>query len=401
MNPLRTFVLSGGGGRGAFHAGVYKYLMQPQKDGLDESHRGAWSPEIVVGTSIGAVNGAAIVQGIAPRRLERLWLALRERDIEGLPPGMLCISRWIANMALKRMIGVSLARTPTDIAVSPRPKEYWPPLPLMPDWLAERLVGKWINLLDTGPLRQTLVGRLNLDPERIARSEKTLLITATNVKTGERAIFSNRPILKRGTGEPRSDVFPGITIERILASCSIPLVYPWTYDRETDAYYWDGAVVANTPLGAALDAVGDQPVEIPMEVVVVLMTPWWERGEPPPRRARELPASFGEAITWTLDWALLASFRERLRLTRFYNELARLERQQGQAELRYREVRLAIVAPQDFFPVERIIDYDEYSRELIRQGYQAAERVFREKFGEKTESQGAVDSEQCAVSSGQ
>ena len=59
MDRIRALVLSGGGGRGAFHAGVYKYLMQPGKQGVDSSHTTAWEPQVVVGTSIGAVNGAA------------------------------------------------------------------------------------------------------------------------------------------------------------------------------------------------------------------------------------------------------------------------------------------------------------------------------------------------------
>ena len=39
-----------------------------------------------------------------------------------------------------------------------------------------------------------------------------------------------------------------------------------------------------------------------------------------------------------------------------------------------------IVAPEDFFPVARIIDYDEQSKNLIDLGYIAAEKAFREKF---------------------
>ena len=99
------------------------------------------------------------------------------------------------------------------------------------------------------------------------------------MQTGERVIFSNRTIYHRRKSETRRDVIPGITVDRILASCCIPLIYPWTYDRETQAFYWDGAVVANTPLGAALDAVSDRPADTPMEIVVVLMTPWWQSGE--------------------------------------------------------------------------------------------------------------------------
>lgn len=380
MQPIRTLILSGGGGRGAFHAGVYKYLMQAEKTGLDSSHSSAWEPDIVVGTSIGAVNGAAIVQGISPRRLEHIWLNLREHHIQGLPPGMRGISRWIARRILRGMIGVNLPSVPPERSTSPSPSEFWPPLPLLPRWMAEKLIGRWINLLDTGPLRQTLLDEFKIDESKLAQRRKTLLITATNVQTGERVIFSNKAVFRRETGEQRSDVFEGITINRILASCSIPLVYPWTYDSETKAHYWDGAIVANTPLGAALDVVRDVPVEIPMEVVVVLMTPWWKAGESPPSRARDLPNSFDDAITWALDWALLSSFRERLRLVRTYNKFAAQERAAGRENLRYRQVNVVIVSPEDFFPVARIIDYDEKSKGLIDFGYSAAKKAFRESF---------------------
>jgi hypothetical protein len=48
----------------------------------------------------------------------------------------------------------------------------------------------------------------------------------------------------------------------------------------------------------------------------------------------------------------------------------------------YRLVRDIIVAPREFLPVERIIDYDEpASRELIEKGYEAAERAFKSRFG--------------------
>jgi NTE family protein len=380
MQAIRTLILSGGGGRGAFHAGVYKYLLEQNKEGVAISHQDVWEPEIVVGTSIGAVNGAAIVQGISPRRLENIWLRLREDDIQGLPPGMRGFSRWVTNQILRRIIGVPLPQIPPEWATSPEPGRYWPPLPLMPRWLAERLIGRWINLLDTGPLLQTMVEEFKIDPDKLAQRDETLLIAATDVQSGERVIFSNHEVIGRDTGQPRPDVETGISLNRILASCSIPLVYPWTYDPGTDAVYWDGAVVANTPLGAALDVVRDQPVEIPMEVVVVLMTPWWDPDDETSSRSRRLPESFDEAITWTLDWALLASFRERLRLIEAYNRLARRERAEGHTPLRYREVNIAIVAPEDFFSAARILDYDDYSRELIDQGYQSAQRAFQRYF---------------------
>jgi NTE family protein len=382
MRKLKALILSGGGGRGAFHAGVYKYLMQAQKTGVEADYAGVWDPQVVVGTSIGAVNGAAIVQGASASELEQFWIDLQEKDIEGLPPGMRSIGRWMARTIFREIIGANLPQVPPEISATHPPAHFWSPLPILPGWLGERLIGRWINLLDTGPLRQTLVKKMGFDPEKLAASQRTLLIAATNVQTGERTMFSNRPIVRHETGEVRADIYPGIDVNRIVASCSIPLVYPWTYDKPTNAYYWDGAVVANTPLGSAFDAFGDEPMEVPAEVVVVLMTPWWKAGEKPPRDARQMPESFGDAITWALDWVLLASFRERLKLIEAYNRFAEQERAQGGGPYHYRKVNVMIVAPSEFLPAERIIDYDrDKSIELIQMGYEAAEKVFKQNFG--------------------
>jgi NTE family protein len=382
MSAMKALILSGGGGRGAFHAGVYKYLMQTSKLGVDAEHAETWDPQVVVGTSIGAVNGAAIAQGLSPAELEKFWLSLEEKDVQGLPPGMRGPARWLARKTFGQIMDARLPQVPPEAATSPVPKDFWPPLPVLPAWLGERLVGRWINLLDTGPLRNTLLTRMKFDPETVAASQKTLLIAATNVQTGERAMFSNRPIYRRESGELRSDIHPGISVDRIIASCSIPLVYPWTFDAETNAFYWDGAVVANTPLGSAFDAFGDVPVDVPAEVVVVLMTPWWADASKAPDSARRMPASFGDAITWALDWVLLASFRERLRLIEAYNRLAEQERAAGKGPYQYRQVKIVIVAPENFLPAARIIDYDEdVSRGLIEMGYAAAENAFKQHFG--------------------
>jgi NTE family protein len=356
-------------------------LMQSAKTGLDSDHQGVWEPQVVVGTSIGAVNGAAIAQGMSAEELAQVWLSLEENDVQGLPPGMRGLARWLSRLIFADIMDARLPQVPPQEATSPIPKDYWPPLPLLPNWLGERLIGHWINLLDTGPLRKTLFTKFYLDEQKLADSAKALLIAATNVQTGERMMFSNREVYRRDTGEVRRDVATGITADRILASCSIPLVYPWTFDPETNAFYWDGAVVANTPLGAALDVMRDVPVDVPAEVVVVLMTPWWQNPAETPGSARRMPDSFGDAITWTLDWALLASFRERLQLIEAYNRFAERERAEGNGPYRYRMVKVVVVAPDDFLPAVRIIDYDgEVSRDLIEAGHLAAERAFQQEF---------------------
>jgi len=122
-------------------------------------------------------------------------------------------------------------------------------------------------------------------------------------------------------------------------------------------------------------------VEIPAEVVVVMMTPWWESNDPGPISTRNEPKSFGDAITWMLDWMLLASFRENLKTIRAFNELAKHERETGSRPYRYRFVNPIIVSPLDFLKAERIIDYDgDVSAELIGEGARAAQRAFEKAY---------------------
>jgi NTE family protein len=354
--------------------------MQRNKQNVDPDHAAAWEPQIIVGTSIGAVNGAAIAQGMSAEELVEVWKSLEERDIQGLPPGMRGIARWAARTIFSEVMDAKLPQITPEEATSPIPKEFWPPLPLLPRWMASKLIGYWINLLDTGPLRKTLFTRFGLDEEKLAASEKALLIAATKVRTGERVLFSNREVTDPKRDQPRRDVFPGITADRILASCSIPLVYPWTFDPGTESFYWDGALVANTPLGAAIDMMG-KDTSVSAEVVVVMMTPWWESGDPAPAKTQAEPGSFGEAITWMLDWMLLASFRENLKMIRAFNDLALRERQEGKPPYHYRLVTPLIVSPLEFLQVERIIDYDgDVSAKLIEEGYKAAKAAFEKTF---------------------
>lgn len=375
---LKTLILSGGGGRGAFHVGVYKYLQEANKANVNAAHAGVWQPDIIVGTSIGAVNGAAITQGISADELEAFWLSLRENDIQGLPPGMRWVARCVANRLLRRSIGAGLHRVPPEDAFSPK-RGTWEAGGGLTGWLIRRFIGEFSNLLDTGPLYKTLQERLRLDDQQLEDSTTQLLISATNVRTGEGVYFCNHALRDPNTGQPYPYLRDGITLRRIIASCSIPLVYPWTEDDDGEVY-WDGAVIANTPLGPAFDAAKSKPIDVPMEVVIVIMTPWWEPGETAMARAGALPQDLGQTITWTLDWTMLGTFRNSLRLAEQYNRLRAAQLQGGMAPT-YREVKSVIVAPPEFLPVERIIDYDEpASRELIASGYACAKRAFEQAF---------------------
>ena len=175
--PIKALILSGGGGRGAFHAGVYQYLMSDNKENVSSSHAGPWNPDIIVGTSIGAVNGAAIAQGMAAEELVNVWKSLEEKDIQGIPPRMRSVARWIVHLLFGQLMQADLPRVDPAISTSPDPNEYWPPLPFVPSWVADRFVGRWINLLDTGPLKETLISRFKFDQDKLtARSLKAWII---------------------------------------------------------------------------------------------------------------------------------------------------------------------------------------------------------------------------------
>jgi NTE family protein len=228
--------------------------------------------------------------------------------------------------------------------------------------------------------------RLNSDEAAVH-----LRVTATEISSGQLHVFGNSP-----------DVYPSkmqqeaIGLDHIIASCSIPIVYPAT--QLNDNLYWDGATVANTPLGPAIDAGAEQ-------IVVVMMTPW----ETVEERKLEKPSNILQAASTMLEWALLASFRSDLKMFHRINELVRLQVENGRlraqnalllSQVRGEKLDLKdedangipdifenkfhelpepiIVAPKEAIPVERILRYTQDGHEkLYRLGYEDAKRAWK------------------------
>lgn len=326
-----ALVLSGGGGRGAYHVGVLRFL---------EEHE--WMPDIVAGTSIGAVNGAAIASGHNAHSLWALWQRLMTEHVQ------------------------------------------------KPSW--NLMDGNF--LLDTAPLRETLQQEGWVKFDRINSDEAAvhLRVTATEVNTGHLHVFGNS-----------EDAYPSkmrreqLRLEHIIASCSIPIVYPAT--KLNEGLFWDGATVANTPLGPAIDAGAEQ-------IVVVIMTPWdGDEGEV----TAVTPKNLLTAASTMLEWSLLASFQSDLKMFRRVNELVRLQIENARLratnevllkQLRGEDIEFAdvdqdnipdilqnkyqelpepiIVAPEKPIPVERIVRYTkEGHQRLYEMGYQDAKRAWQ------------------------
>lgn len=276
--PVCGLVLSGGGGRGAYECGVYKGL-----------HEHGIEPDILVGTSIGAINAAAIVAGASPEDLERMWLAMDTRRVHK--------HRW----------------------------DFWN-------------FFRWRNLLDHSAWEHTLLE--HIDFSRISESPKKLRVTAVDVEAGELRVFTNQDI----------------TTKHILASCSIPVIYPWT--QIDGVIYWDGGTMANTPLGPAIDAGAE-------EIYVVLLS---QIGA----RKLTMPRNLLEGASLAFELAVLASFKMALKQLEYINALC----EHGLDDGRHRIVHYHLIAPSKPLGLDLILRYEQDQiRQLIELGYEDAKRV--------------------------
>lgn len=368
----KALVLSGGGGRGAYHIGVIEALVEA---GWMQDGRG---PDIIAGTSIGAINAAALASGLTVAQLKQRWLAMHTEDVHRLSSDLPAVTRPLLRFLMRSVLT-------SDAHGGAR--EQLPEAER--DLSAQGLLGRlgalfraqpFRSLLDTTPWRQTLgqwvdFARIN-DPAAPA-----LLLAATELQSGALRVFCNRPV-----GGRAADT---IVLDHLLASSSIPIVYPWT--AIGDAKYWDGAVLANTPLEPVIDLAGEDDVDI----LVVMMTPWNADPESMRRETRQMPQDLVQALSLTLDWALLASYRVAFEALAQRNQLAEAAARLAQAAEQLGDLQLrmqgpiprpiappTMIAPAHLMPLEWIIDYETANHEaLFAMGRADAEQALRTRAG--------------------
>jgi NTE family protein len=227
-SPRRALVLSGGGARGAYEAGVLRWILRELPKRLGRRARF----EVVCGTSVGAIHACfyAATTHLEPARaaeLTTIWERMRFDEIFHL--GATDVLR-----LPRKLLGLWRGQ---------RPSEESPP---------QRIAG----LLDTEPLELMVVRgvpwhriRANLR----AGHFDAICIAATEIATGRVIVFiesSEEEV--PGWPEDASIVARGTRLrpEHALASASIPVLFPAVRVGET--YFADGGLRLNTPLAPAL-----------------------------------------------------------------------------------------------------------------------------------------------------
>ncbi|HEY5900754.1 MAG TPA: patatin-like phospholipase family protein [Burkholderiales bacterium] len=208
-----VLVLQGGGALGAYHGGVYEAI-----------HEAGLEPDWVIGTSIGAINGALIAGNPVEKRLERLhdfWQRIEQRSA---PFGSLTGNLdWLGmNGALSHWATIT-AGVPGFF--SPRP----------PTWLDTPVGVERASYYSTAPLRETLTGLVH--PDVLAQKKPRLTIGAVNVPRGQMRYFDSRHM--------------ALDIDHVMASGALPPAFAAV--RIGGEAYWDGGVYSNTPLEVVFD----------------------------------------------------------------------------------------------------------------------------------------------------
>ncbi|WP_017586839.1 patatin-like phospholipase family protein [Nocardiopsis ganjiahuensis] len=175
-----AFVLGGGGVRGAVEVGMIRALLEA---GI--------TPDLVVGTSIGAINGAVLASDPTMAAVEQLTRTWTSEDANA-----------VFGDAVTRQL--------------------------------HRLVTTRTHLISPEPLRRLLVAALGPDPvfEDLA---VPLRVVAASIERAAEHWFSTGPL-----------------IEAVLASASVPGLLPPT--RIGGEHFMDGGIVNSIPIEAAVRA---------------------------------------------------------------------------------------------------------------------------------------------------
>lgn len=295
-----ALVLSGGGARGAYQVGVLKAIAE-------------WLPadapcpfEVLVGTSAGALNAAAIGARAhslreAVQSLEAVWANFRVEQVVQ------------SNSFTMLRSGLH--------------------------WMVSLLSAGWIakpprSLFDTTPLYELLTRAVPLDqiPVQIAAGRlHALAVATTSYTTGQAvAFFDGTDDVDGWNRASRAGRRRHIDLDVLMASAAIPFIFPaWSIDGN---HYGDGAMRQLAPLSPA--------VHLGANRVFVIGTRGSAAATPPTGAIAQAPPSPGHLLGFVLDSLFtdgLSIDLERL------NQINRLIVAAGHTE--HRPIRATVIQP--------------------------------------------------------
>jgi NTE family protein len=194
---------------GAYQVGVYQAL-----------HERGIEPDWVIGTSIGAINGALIAGNRPENRIDRLH-AFWDRVEQGAPTDAL----WPHLGSLFNNFSVISRGIPSFFVPNPQA------------WAGTKAqVGvEAASYYSTVPLHDTLESLIEFDS--LATGSTRLTVGAVNVRSGRMHYFDSRD--------------GRLGAEHVMASGALPPAFPAI--RIDGEPYWDGGIYSNTPIEAVLD----------------------------------------------------------------------------------------------------------------------------------------------------
>jgi NTE family protein len=242
---MTALILQGGGALGAYQAGVFAALSAQD-----------YAPDWIIGTSIGAINGAIIAGNPPATRVQKLrnfW--------DGMAPAASWTDIWSPVMwaealnPFAALMGVTTQDSAVLSAMSLGIEGFFSPR-----------IGASLNVngqvsiteagfYDTSPLRRTLLDLVDFD--YLNAGKVRLSVSAVDIATGELAVFDTKDKAI-------------ITPEHIMASGALPPAFPPIVIG--DRAFWDGGLHSNTPLEFLLG-------EAPERDALVFMIDLWDPTE--------------------------------------------------------------------------------------------------------------------------